>query len=144
MANLKLISLNKDSQSEPAVSCCEKVGAAEATTAFRMTSCCPDACRDSLDWITGSISTPAGPVPRISSEWTRAEYWEHVKCRTSAYRNKYEVRPGLYAIGDPDANSDVIATANYKYSFDTVRKDLKGLNLWVLVLDTKGINVWCA
>ncbi len=52
--------------------------------------------------------------------------------------------PGLYAVGDPDANSDIIVTANYKYSFDIVRRDLKGFNLWVLVLDTKGINVWCA
>ncbi len=38
----------------------------------------------------------------------------------------------------------MIVTANYKYSFDIVRYALKGLNLWILVLDTKGINVWCA
>ena len=25
-----------------------------------------------------------------------------------------------------------------------LRKSLKGLNTWILVLDTKGINVWCA
>jgi hypothetical protein len=35
-------------------------------------------------------------------------------------------------------------SANYKLSFDVLRKELKGLNLWILVLDTKGINVWCA
>jgi hypothetical protein len=50
----------------------------------------------------------------------------------------------LYAVGNPDADSDVIVTANYKYSFDAVRGELKRLNLWILVLDTKGINVWCA
>lgn len=50
----------------------------------------------------------------------------------------------MYAVGNPDAYSDVIVTANYKYSFDAVRSELKGLNLWILVLDTKGINVWCA
>ena len=27
---------------------------------------------------------------------------------------------------------------------DILRKKLEGLNLWVLVLDSKGINVWCA
>ena len=70
--------------------------------------------------------------------------WEHLKCRTSAFRNNYTVIPGLYAIGNPGSDSDVIVTANYKYSFDMVRSELKGLNLWVLVLDTKGINVWCA
>jgi hypothetical protein len=50
----------------------------------------------------------------------------------------------LYAVGNPDVASDVVVTANYKYSFDSLRSELKGLNLWVLVLDTKGINVWCA
>ena len=31
-----------------------------------------------------------------------------------------------------------------KLSFDILRRELKGLNAWVLVLDTKSINVWCA
>ena len=75
---------------------------------------------------------------------TRTDKWEHLKCRASSFRNNYTVIPGLYAVGNPDADSDVIVTANYKYSFDAVRSELKGLNLWVLVLDTKGINVWCA
>jgi hypothetical protein len=75
---------------------------------------------------------------------TRTDKWEHLKCRVSSFRNNYTVIPGLYAIGNPDADSDVIVTANYKYSFDIVRTALKGLNTWVLVLDTKGINVWCA
>jgi hypothetical protein len=35
-------------------------------------------------------------------------------------------------------------TANYKLSFDALRKNLSGQNGWILVLDTKGINVWCA
>jgi acetyl-CoA decarbonylase/synthase complex subunit gamma len=35
-------------------------------------------------------------------------------------------------------------TANYKLSFDALRKNLAGLNGWILVLDTRGINVWCA
>lgn len=56
----------------------------------------------------------------------------------------YTVKPGLYAVGLPDAKSDVLVTANYKLSFDVVRRELKGLAVWVLVLDTKGINVWCA
>jgi hypothetical protein len=50
----------------------------------------------------------------------------------------------LYAIGNPDQNSDVLVSANYKFSFDMLRKELAGLNAWILVLDTKGINVWCA
>jgi hypothetical protein len=29
-------------------------------------------------------------------------------------------------------------------SFDRLRRELTGLDAWILVLDTKGINVWCA
>ena len=57
---------------------------------------------------------------------------------------KYKVDPGLYALGEPDDTAPVLVTANYKMSFDALRKDLPGRNAWILVLDTNGINVWCA
>jgi acetyl-CoA decarbonylase/synthase complex subunit gamma len=56
----------------------------------------------------------------------------------------YTVDPGLYALGNPDEKSPVFVTANYKMSFDRLRKALPERNAWILVLDTKGINVWCA
>lgn len=52
--------------------------------------------------------------------------------------------PGIYAVGSPSASSPVLVTANYKLSFDTLRRELSGLDVWILVLDTRGINVWCA
>lgn len=57
---------------------------------------------------------------------------------------KYSVAPGLYALGGPGLDSDVYVSANYKLSFDILRRELKGMNAWILVLDTKSINVWCA
>jgi hypothetical protein len=57
---------------------------------------------------------------------------------------RYRVAPGLYRVGQPDENSTVLVTANYKFSVDTVRRALRGLNVWLLVLDTQGVNVWCA
>ena len=59
-------------------------------------------------------------------------------------RNNYRVNPGLYAVGTPNERSDVFVSANYKLSFDILRKNLNGLNAWLLVLDTKGVNVWCS
>lgn len=56
----------------------------------------------------------------------------------------YLVEPGLYALGTPNETSPVMVTANYKMSFDNLRQAMKGRNVWILVLDTKGINVWCA
>lgn len=38
----------------------------------------------------------------------------------------------------------MLVTANYKLSFDALRKELSGIDSWVLVIDTRGINVWCA
>jgi len=57
---------------------------------------------------------------------------------------RYSVPPGLYAVGNPDADSPVLVSANYKMSFDVLRRELSGQDLWILVLDTKGINVWCS
>lgn len=56
----------------------------------------------------------------------------------------YKVDPGLYALGHPDGEAPVFVTANYKMSFDKLREQLPGRDAWMLVLDTKGINVWCA
>ena len=64
--------------------------------------------------------------------------------RLGLNRDSYLVAPGLYAIGVPDRAAPVLVTANYKLSFDTLRFALPGLNVWLLVLDTCGINVWCA
>ena len=38
----------------------------------------------------------------------------------------------------------MLVTANYKLTFDSLRKELSALSAWILVLDTKGVNVWCA
>lgn len=54
------------------------------------------------------------------------------------------VPAGLYAIGSPGHDDPVVVTANFKMSFDLVREALAGRNIWLLVLETYGINVWCA
>lgn len=66
------------------------------------------------------------------------------KVRWGINRMKYTVTPGLYSIGDPDDDSLIFVTANYKMSFDCLRKELANIDAFILVLDTRGINVWCA
>lgn len=66
------------------------------------------------------------------------------KARWGINRMNFKVEPGLYSVGDPDSSSPVLVSANYKMSFDSLRKELTELDVWILVLDTKGINVWCA
>jgi len=94
--------------------------------------------------ITGQIETPAGAVPQISTEWTNKDLFSTIKVRWSIGRMDYIVTPGIYAVGQPDKDSDVYISCNFKLSFDHLRRALKNMNVWILVLDTKGINVWCA
>ena len=91
-----------------------------------------------------TTETEKNSVSSISSKWLWSDRWGQIKCRIGGRRDDYTTTPGLFAIGTPDENSDVLVTSNYKLSFDILRKDLKGTDAWILVLDTKGINVWCA
>lgn len=92
----------------------------------------------------GSVQTPTGDVPEISSDLNRADRWGSIKARWGVGRMNYTVDPGLYALGEPDERSPVLVTANYKMSFDRLREALSNRHAWILVLDTNGINVWCA
>jgi acetyl-CoA decarbonylase/synthase complex subunit gamma len=66
-------------------------------------------------------------------------------CRISnRFRMRYRVVPGLYAAGEPGPADPVFVSANYRYSFDVLRSGLNGSAAWILVLETAGINVWCA
>jgi hypothetical protein len=66
-------------------------------------------------------------------------------CRLSdRFRMNYRVAAGLYAVGNPTDNSPVLVTAGYRLTCDMLRESVAGKDVWVLVLDTKGINVWCA
>lgn len=105
------------------------------------TSCKPEA---APEFVTGTVSTQAGVIPRVSTGWSRADRIGEIKSRVGAFRMSYTVEPGLYAVGQPGRDSDVFASANYKLSFDILRRALSGMNAWILVLDTNGINVWCA
>ncbi|MGD1046079.1 MAG: mercury methylation corrinoid protein HgcA [Bacteroidota bacterium] len=100
--------------------------------------------RDSKHYIVGSIQTKVGEFPQIATRLDWKDYLGAFRVRWGIRRDSYRVNPGLYAIGTPNEQSDVLVTANYKLSFDTVRKNLNGLNVWLLVLDTKGVNVWCS
>jgi acetyl-CoA decarbonylase/synthase complex subunit gamma len=93
-----------------------------------------------LDW----IETRAGKVPVVPATLSRADRWGGAKAILGLNRMRYAVQPGLYAIGNPGEESPVLATANYKLTFDTLRSNLEGLDAWIMVLDTRGINVWCA
>ncbi len=90
------------------------------------------------------LITDAGPVPIITPKLKKEDLVSNFYVRCGIGRYSYTVAPGLYGIGKPDKDSEVLVTANFKLTFDHLRKELSGINAWILVLDTRGINVWCA
>jgi hypothetical protein len=95
-------------------------------------------------FVTATLDTPAGPVPRVSRDITRADRLGAWRVRWGFGRDDYRVKPGLYALGAPVATSPVLVTSNYKLTLDRLRSSLDELDAWLLVVDTRGINVWCA
>jgi acetyl-CoA decarbonylase/synthase complex subunit gamma len=97
--------------------------------------------------LTVDIKTlkPVGfEIPLVSTKLNLTDTWGANKVRWGIGRDRYLVNPGLYKVGFPTAESDVFVSANYKLSFDALRKNLNSINAWILVIDTKGVNVWCA
>ena len=120
-------------------------------------SCCPqnNGCTESLEKLhaqnggccSGNIEENASfnsSVLNASASLTFGDIIGAWKVRWGIGRMKYTVNPGLYSFGNPNSESPVLVSANYKLTFDILRKNLSGLDCWLLILDTKGINVWCA
>ena len=83
-------------------------------------------------------------MPRVATTLSARDHLGTIGARTGFTRNNYTITPGLYCVGEADKNGPVLVTANYKLTFDALRRELAGQNLWLLVIDTRGINVWCA
>ncbi len=88
--------------------------------------------------------TTSPKIFHTSSSITFRDHWDHFLARIGWKRGEHRLEPGLYALGNPTPDSPVFVTANYSLSFDALRSSLKGLDGYILVLDTQGINVWCA
>lgn len=89
-------------------------------------------------------NTPAPEIRMTISTLTFANRLDHFLARWGVNRMGHIVQPGLYKLGNPTSDSMVFVSANYTLSFDAVRTALAGTDCYILVLDTKGVNVWCA
>jgi hypothetical protein len=83
-------------------------------------------------------------IRSTTSKTTFSNRIDHFLARWGYKRNDHRVEPGLYILGIPNPESPVFVTANYTLSFDALRSSLADINCFILVLDTKGVNVWCA
>jgi len=94
--------------------------------------------------VTGFTDTPAGAVPLVSTTLSWRDHLGTAGARCGVFRNNYRIVPGLYGVGSPKPDSPVLVTANYKLSFDSLRRELTKIDAWILAIDTRGVNVWCA
>ena len=56
----------------------------------------------------------------------------------------FPCKTGLVKIGSPDRNSPVFLTCNFHLTVERVKRALRGINCYLLIANSKGINVWCA
>ena len=103
-------------------------------------------CSQNNDHCVESVSNTSiiGDVQNVSTSLTCCDIIGAWKVRWGIGRMNYTVKPGLYAVGKPNCDSPVLVSASYKLTFDILRKNLSGLDCWLLILDTNGVNVWCA
>ena len=102
-----------------------------------------------LTALTIAPATAAPPIvgdspPQLSTTLVFADTLKRWGFRWGIGRMRARFEPGLYRIGEPTPDSPVIVTCNYRMTVDAVRHDLAGTDVWLLVLETFGINVWCA
>ena len=55
----------------------------------------------------------------------------------------FPTEPSLIKIGNPDQKSPVLVTANFNLTIKRLLKELRGLDCYVLIAPSNGINVWC-
>ncbi|MFX1481845.1 MAG: HgcAB-like fusion protein [Promethearchaeota archaeon] len=55
----------------------------------------------------------------------------------------YPVEPGIVPIGTPGPSSPVLLTCNFNLTVHRVLKELQGIDCYLLIAPSKGINVWC-
>jgi len=56
----------------------------------------------------------------------------------------WSTEPGLRSVGNPGPSSPVLVTGNYELTVRRLLRALEGVDAWVVVAPSRGINVWCA
>lgn len=51
---------------------------------------------------------------------------------------------GVIPIGRPGRSSPVLLTGNFRLTVERVRRSLRGIDAYLLVANSRGVNVWCA
>ncbi len=56
----------------------------------------------------------------------------------------FRCQTGCLRIGNPGPDAPVLLTCNYRLTVERVKSALDGLDVFLLVTNSRGVNVWCA
>ncbi|MFQ5665587.1 MAG: HgcAB-like fusion protein [Candidatus Binatia bacterium] len=56
----------------------------------------------------------------------------------------FPCRTGLVKIGTPSRDAPVLLTCNFRLTVERIKRALDGLDAYLLVANSRGVNVWCA
>ncbi|MFZ0890152.1 MAG: HgcAB-like fusion protein [Candidatus Binataceae bacterium] len=65
-------------------------------------------------------------------------------CQTLLRVLPFPCKTGLVTIGNPDRNSPVLLTGNFRLTVERVKRAIEGIDAYLLVANSRGVNVWCA
>jgi NAD-dependent dihydropyrimidine dehydrogenase PreA subunit len=71
-------------------------------------------------------------------------FWLATIVETLLRMMPFPTRTGLFPIGHPGPNSPVLLTCNFDLTVRRVKRALQGVDCWLLVANSRGVNVWCA
>ncbi|MBW2280765.1 MAG: 4Fe-4S binding protein [Deltaproteobacteria bacterium] len=77
----------------------------------------------------------------MSLRWS--DLWRDV-AQTALRLVPWPTEPGLRSVGDPGPESPVVVTGNYDLTVRRLVRALRGVDAWIVVAASGGINVWCA
>ncbi|MFQ5544191.1 MAG: HgcAB-like fusion protein, partial [Nitrospiria bacterium] len=56
----------------------------------------------------------------------------------------FPCKTGVIKIGNPGRKAPVFITGNYQLTVERIKKALSGMDAYLLVANSRGVNVWCA
>ncbi len=56
----------------------------------------------------------------------------------------FPYKTGLIKIGNPGRDAPVLLTGNFRLTVERVRRAIEGIDAYLLVANSRGVNVWCA
>lgn len=117
------------------------------------TCCLPCAVESAVTQVSGETAAPAltrapfpGAIPQLRHRVTLKTVLLDLLSLVNRFIPPYpKIATGLYRVGNPGRESPVLVTGNYELTARRLVRELDGrVDCWLLIANSRGINVWCA